>query len=145
MCPLCLHVHIKCYRKKKKSKKKPVPIGEQVTWCHRMVICAKKNGTPRRTIDFQPLNIDATRETHCTQSPFHQARSVPQRKKKPSLTHGMVTTVYSFILKTNTTPLLSPLGAADTAQPHNGTLPQVTDTPGDTMRSPHPSQAKPDA
>ena len=60
----------------------PVPIGEPVTWCHRMVICAKKNGTPRRTIDFQPLNIHATRETHHTQSPFHQARSVPQGKKK---------------------------------------------------------------
>ena len=28
----------------------PVPIGEPVTWCHRMVICAKKNGTPRRTV-----------------------------------------------------------------------------------------------
>ena len=60
----------------------PVPIGEPVTWCHRMVICAKKNGTPRRTIDFQPLNHHATRETHHTQSPFHQARSVPQGKKK---------------------------------------------------------------
>ena len=60
----------------------PVPIGEPVTWCHRMVICAKKNGKPRRTIDFQPLNIHATRETHHTQSPFHQARSVPQGKKK---------------------------------------------------------------
>ena len=60
----------------------PVPIGEPVTWCHRMVICAKKNGTPRRTIDFQPLNTHATRETHHTQSPFHQARSVPQGKKK---------------------------------------------------------------
>ena len=44
-----------------------------------MVICAKKNGTPRRTIDFQP---HATRETHHTQSPFHQARSIPQGKKK---------------------------------------------------------------
>ena len=42
----------------------------------------KTNGTPRRTIDFQPLNIHATRETHHTQSPFHQARSVPQGKKK---------------------------------------------------------------
>ena len=60
----------------------PVPIGEPVTWCHRMVICAKKNGTPRRTIDFQSLNIHATRETHHTQSPFQQARSVPQGKKK---------------------------------------------------------------
>ena len=60
----------------------PVPIGEPVTWCHRMVICTKKNGKPRRTIDFQALNIHATRETHHTQSPFHQARSVPHGKKK---------------------------------------------------------------
>ena len=59
-----------------------VPIGDPVTWCHRMVICAKKTGKPRRTIDFQALNLHATRETHHTQSPFHQARSVPQGKKK---------------------------------------------------------------
>ncbi len=32
-----------------------VPIGDPVTWCHRMVICPKKDGTPRRTIDFHPL------------------------------------------------------------------------------------------
>lgn len=51
-----------------------VPIGTPVTWCHRMVICSKKNGSLRRTIDFQALNQHATRETHHTQSPFHQAR-----------------------------------------------------------------------
>ena len=60
----------------------PVPVGEPVTWCHRMVVCAKKNGSPRRTVDFQPLNKHAKRETHHTQSPFHQARSVPEGKKK---------------------------------------------------------------
>ena len=49
----------------------PVPIGEPVTWCGRMVVCAKKNGKPRRTVDFQALNLHATRETHHTQSPFH--------------------------------------------------------------------------
>ena len=54
-----------------------VPVGEPVTWCHRMVVCAKKSGKPRRTVDMQPLNSHATRETHHTQSPFHQARSVP--------------------------------------------------------------------
>ena len=63
----------------------PVPIGEPVTWCHRMVVCAKKNGKPRRTVDFQALNASATRETHHTQSPFHQARSVPHGKKKTVL------------------------------------------------------------
>ena len=31
-----------------------VPVGKPVTWCHRMVICPKKNGKPRRTVDFQP-------------------------------------------------------------------------------------------
>ena len=56
-----------------------VPIGNPVTWCHRMVICSKKNGSLRRTIDFQPLNQHATRETHHTQSPF---RSVPNNVKK---------------------------------------------------------------
>lgn len=60
----------------------PVPIGEPVTWCHRMVVCPKKNGKPRRTIDFQALNAHATRETHHTQSPFHQARLVPHGQKK---------------------------------------------------------------
>lgn len=59
-----------------------VPVGDPVTWCHHMVICAKKNGSLRRTIDFQPLNRHATRETHHTQSPFHQARSVPHGTKK---------------------------------------------------------------
>eukprot|EP00111_Clytia_hemisphaerica_P021586 TCONS_00063478-protein len=59
-----------------------VPIGEPVTWCHRMVVCAKKNGEPRRTVDFQALNACATRETHHTQSPFHQVRSVPHNVKK---------------------------------------------------------------
>ena len=52
-----------------------VPVGEPVT-------CAKKNGKPRRTIDFQALNLHATRETHHTQSPFHQARSIPSDTKK---------------------------------------------------------------
>jgi len=61
----------------------PVPVGEPaVTWYHRMVICAKKDGKPRRTIDFQSINNHATRETHHTQCPFHQARSVPRGKKK---------------------------------------------------------------
>lgn len=60
----------------------PVPIGTPVTYCHRMVICAKKNGKPRRTVDMQALNINATRETHHTPSPFQLARSVPSNTKK---------------------------------------------------------------
>ena len=60
----------------------PVPVGEPVTWCHRMVVCAKKNGKPHCTVDFQALNRHATRETHQAQSPFHQARMVPHNTKK---------------------------------------------------------------
>ena len=60
----------------------PVPIGDPVTWCHRMVVTAKKNGEPRRTVDLQSLNRHATRETHYTSSPFHQARTVPHGTKK---------------------------------------------------------------
>ena len=54
---------------------------EPLTWYHRMVVCAKKNGQPRRTVDFQALNLHATHETHHTQSPFHQARSIPSHKR----------------------------------------------------------------
>ena len=39
----------------------PVPIGEPVTYCHCMIVYAKKNGEPRRTVDFQAIeNINAT-------------------------------------------------------------------------------------
>jgi hypothetical protein len=63
----------------------PVPVGEPVTWCHRMVVCRKKDGRPRRTVDLQALNAHCSRETHHTPSPFHQARSVPSGKKKSVL------------------------------------------------------------
>ena len=71
-----------------------VPTGTPVTWCHRMVIGAKKNGKPRRTVDLQALNASATRETYHTQRPFHQARSVPRGTKKTAstLSHSTPTT-----------------------------------------------------
>lgn len=33
-----------------------VPYGEPVTWCHRMVVTRKHDGSPRRTVDLSPLN-----------------------------------------------------------------------------------------
>ena len=59
-----------------------VPLGTPVTWCHRMVICTKKDGSLRQTINFQPLNQHSTRETHHCPSPFHQARAIPRLTKK---------------------------------------------------------------
>lgn len=59
-----------------------VPVGTPVTWCHKMVVVPKKSGKPRRTVDLQPLNKYAVRETHHTEAPFHQARAVPPNTYK---------------------------------------------------------------
>ena len=50
---------------------RPVPAGEPTEWCFRMVTVPKKDGKPRRTVDFQPGNKACLRETH--QSPHPTA------------------------------------------------------------------------
>ena len=50
-----------------------------------MVVVAKKDGKPRRTIDFQELNKATLRETHHTPSPFHQASVIPPNIVKTTL------------------------------------------------------------
>ena len=55
-----------------------VPFVEPVTWCHRMLVTKKHDGTPRRTVDLSPLNKHCTREIFATESPFHLARRVPR-------------------------------------------------------------------
>lgn len=42
-------------------------------------MCEKE---PRRTVDLKTRNQHSTRETHYTQSPIHQARSLPCNTKK---------------------------------------------------------------
>ena len=53
-----------------------------VTWCSRMVITPKADGTPRRTVDLQPQNRHAVRQTHHVSTPFHLADRIPQNTKK---------------------------------------------------------------
>ena len=53
-----------------------------VTWCSRMVITPKSDGTPRRTVDLQPQNRHAVRQTHHVSSPFHLAYRIPQNTVK---------------------------------------------------------------
>ena len=53
-----------------------------VTWCSRMVVAAKSDGSPRRTVDLQPQNKHSVRQTHHVQSPFHLADRIPQHTKK---------------------------------------------------------------
>ena len=54
-----------------------VPYGEPSTWCHRMVVTRKQDGTPRRTVDLSPLNRYCKREPFAADSPFHLARRIP--------------------------------------------------------------------
>ena len=63
----------------------PVPPGTPAIWCSKMVVVAKKDGSPRRTVDLQHLNDATYRETHHTPSPFNQASVVPPDTKKTVL------------------------------------------------------------
>ena len=55
-----------------------VPYGAPVTWCHRMVVTRKHDGSPRRTVDLSPLNKYCQQETFAMESPFHLACRVPK-------------------------------------------------------------------
>ena len=59
-----------------------VPHGVPVTWCHRMVVTRKHDGTPRRTVDLSPLNKFCKRETFPAEAPFHLARRIPGKTWK---------------------------------------------------------------
>ena len=62
-----------------------VPLREPVTWCAKMICVPKKDGQPRRTVDFQALNKAAYRQTHATIAPFQQATSIPKDTYKSVL------------------------------------------------------------
>lgn len=106
-------------------------------------LCKKERHT---TIDFQPLNTHATRETHHTQSPFHQARSVPHGKKK---------TVFDAWNGYHSVPLhpddrhlttfITPWADTDIVQHHKATSPQETVILDDMTKSSHPYLTKPSA
>ena len=55
-----------------------VPYGVPVTWCHRMVVARKHDGSPRRTVDLSPLNKFCQREVYSSESPFFLARRIPK-------------------------------------------------------------------
>ena len=59
-----------------------VPQGTSTEWCARMVVTAKKNGDPRRTVDLQQLNKATLRETHHTPTPFDLVSTIPPFTRK---------------------------------------------------------------
>ena len=62
-----------------------VPVNDPVKWCSRMVVTPKSDGTPRRVIDFSPINKHAPRQLHHTRSPYTIATSVPSNVVKTVL------------------------------------------------------------
>lgn len=60
----------------------PVPAGEAMEWCARMVVAAKKSAQPRRTVDYQRLNAQCLRKTHHTPAPFDMVSGVPLHSYK---------------------------------------------------------------
>ena len=60
-----------------------VPVGERPgDFCLQMLIMTKKNGRPRRVVDFQPLNKYIEREVHFTPTPFQAVSNIPARMYK---------------------------------------------------------------
>ena len=62
-----------------------VPFNEPTTYCARMVVVAKKDGSPRITVDYQQLNAQCIREPNHGESPFHTARRIPPNTWKTVL------------------------------------------------------------
>ena len=54
-----------------------VPFGVADGWCQRMLVLPKRNGEPRRVVDFQPLNKFVKRETHLSPTQFEAVSSIP--------------------------------------------------------------------
>ena len=82
-----------------------VPLNEPTIWCARMVVVKKKDGRPRRTVDFQNLNAQCLREPVHSQSPFHTARRIPQNTWKSVL--DAVDGYHSVEIDTESSKLLS--------------------------------------
>ena len=81
-----IHWEEEVYRDLERDVRRKVlePVGPNVPvkWCSRMVVAAKSDGKPRRTVDLQHLNRHAVRQTHHVRSPFHLADKVPQKTIK---------------------------------------------------------------
>ena len=54
------------------------PLNKPVTWCHKMVIATKSDGSPRRCVDMSALNKNCKREPHIGKNPFQSARAIPR-------------------------------------------------------------------
>ncbi len=113
-----------------------VPLNEPTEWCARMVVVKKKDGRPRRTVDFQDLNKQCLREPNHGTSPFHTARQVPDNMWKSTFDavdgyHSVKLDEASSKLTTFTTPwgryryLRFPQGHCSAGDAFNGRVQEI--------------------
>ena len=115
-------VHHDLLRDKALNMIECVPYDEPVTWCHRMVITGKHDGSPRRTVDLSPLNKFCERKTFATESPFHLARCIPKDTWK-TVTYAW--NGYHGVLLRESDHSSHPLAAGATLEPPKDSSPQV--------------------
>ena len=81
-----------------------VPPNTPTTWCRRLVVATKKNGTPTRIVDLQAQNNGSVRQTHNTRNPYHVTREILPTLRRLLSTHGTVTIRCRCILTISITP-----------------------------------------
>ncbi len=89
-CPIPVPVHFKAEVERQLKRDvedgilRKAPVNEATPWCMKMVVATKKDGSPRLTVDFQPLNKHCQREPHYIPRPLDVATSVPAMSYKSS-------------------------------------------------------------
>ena len=100
------------------------PVGKAYDWCMRMVTVPKSDGSPRRTVDFQPLNKFCKREIHHTPSPIEIVSSIPKETYKTALdAKDAYNQVLMSVESIELTTFITEFGAYQylrTPQGHNG-------------------------
>ena len=59
-----------------------VDISSPVKWLSRMLVTMKKDGSPRRIIDYKRPNNAIPRQTNITKSPFYVCFSLSSKQKE---------------------------------------------------------------
>ena len=59
-----------------------VNVNSSVKWLSHMIVTMKKDGSPRRIINYKRLNVAIPHQTNITQSPFMCASACPPKKRK---------------------------------------------------------------
>ncbi|KAG0712567.1 hypothetical protein GWK47_018239 [Chionoecetes opilio] len=104
-----------------------VPAGAPTKWCSEGGLCQKKDGRPRRTVDFQPLNRRPQRDTPHQTPPLISSLRAKQHLRRG--THTRATPRSPSTRRAASSNFSSPGGATVPRRPPHGPL-----APGRTKR-----------